>query len=250
MSEETEKKYNFQLGKPGEGEKEVVNRIYITEERPTPFHEEELIRLNGIITAPSEFHQKRRGQFQVGQSYVEFDKKNTTIKLVKDDKSYFQTIIEGKMTRHPFLKELRINSEDFYTPETLRKVLRFNRQHFADPVVHKNLMKTLQNFKLKTEIDLEQTNDRMGTMGNSIQQRVLGFDAENQKLDFALNVPLFEGQDKIIIPLRVEIEPGANGSVKFFLLCDELEEIIEENVDLVFEEESKKFADFALIYKN
>lgn len=212
-------------------------------------YDPEQIKLDGIITVPSEFYLKRKDQCLPPFTHVIFDKESKVIQLVVEDKSKFQTVVTGKLKRHKFLSSLEINSTKSYSISELQKVLRYAKRFFADPEKHKDFIISLRNFTAKITQTTTQADDRQGNKSSSFESRVEDFVKTKEGdggLYFDLKLPIFYGTDPINLRLNVEIE-AINGSVALFLVCDDLDEIEDGIVTKIFEAEKTIFSELAII---
>lgn len=233
--------HNFE----GEEPKELVIRHGSAQNVYDP----EQIVLTGIITAPSEFYQKRKEQCIAKFTHVIFDKESKKIVLVVDDFYKFKSIITGKLTKHKFLNSLEINSTKSYGITELQKVLRYAKRFFADPEKHKSFIISLRNFTAKITQTTTQADDRQGNKSSSFESRVEDFVKTSESgggLFFDLILPIFYGTDPMNIRINVEIE-AINGSVALFLVCDDLDEIEDGIVTKIFETEKTIFSELAII---
>jgi hypothetical protein len=212
-------------------------------------YDPEQVVLEGIITVPSEYYQKRKDQCPAKVTHVIFDKEAKFIKLVVTDYWKFKSLITGRLTKHKFLKSLEINSTKHYSITELQKVLRYAKRFFADPEKHKSFIVSLRNFTAKITQTTTQADDRQGNKSNSFESRVEDFVKTSEGsggLYFDLLLPIFYGTDPVSIRLTVEIE-AINGAVALFLVCDDLDEIEDGIVTKVFETEKAIFSQLAII---
>lgn len=212
-------------------------------------YDPEQIKLEGIISVPSEFYLKRKDQCLAPFTHVIFDKENKCIQLIVEDKSKFQTIVTGRLKKHKFLSSLEINSTKSYGITELQKLLRYAKRFFVDPEKHKSFIVSLRNFTAKITQTTTQADDRQGNKSNSFESRVEDFVKTKEGdggLFFDLKLPIFYGTDPMTIRLNVEIE-AINGSVALFLVCDDLDEIEDGIVTKIFETEKSIFGELAII---
>lgn len=220
-------------------------------------YDPEKVQLEGIITAPSEFYSKRRFMpldednvpvgvgFSRHTTHVIFNKEKRTISLHVNENDKFGSVINGSLVFNKFLDSLEINSSQSYSIVQLQKLFRFERRWFADPEKHKQLLLNLRNFTTVITMKTQQEDDRAGNKMQLFESKVSEF-AKKTDLDFVLNLPVFDGLEKRAIPISVEIE-AISGSVALFLVCDELDEIIDEIVTTIFEQEKQIFKDIVII---
>lgn len=220
-------------------------------------YDPEKVQLDGIITAPSEYFTKRRYvaldeanlPVEVGFSrhstHVIFNKEERKIVLTVNEHDKFATVVMGSLKFNKFLASLEINSPQSYSIAQLQKLFRFERRWFADPDKHRQLLLKLRNFTTVITVKTQQEDDRAGNKSQLFESKVSEFTKAND-LGFVLSLPVFDGLEKRQIPISVEIDV-VGGSVALFLVCDELDEIIDEIVTSIFDREKEIFKDIVII---
>lgn len=230
------------------GANESQKLLVIRHDNPLPVYDPVPVHIEGIITTPSEFLQKRSVQCDPKQCHVIFSKKDLTITFVINERDHFKNKVTGKLKLGAFLNGLKINKDSGYSIKELAAALKFQRMHFKNKIDHKNLMFALENFTAKVETTKGESNDHKGDKKKFVNEKITQFGEENN-LDFTLLTQLFEGGPKIEVPIRVDLEPR-DGDVALFLLYDELEEVKEAAVEELFNAEMEKFAEFPVIEKD
>lgn len=219
-------------------------------------YDPEKVQLKGIITAPSEYFQKRswfigteggpqeRCGIDPSEAHVIFNKEERKITLTVNERDKFATVVTGSLNVNKFLSSLAINSAP-YTIGDLQKALRFARKWFANPDQHKNLILKLRNFTATITTTTQQENDMAGNKMQLFESKVSKFTQAND-LGFTLKLPPFDGVDEELIGISVEIDV-INGQVALFLVCDDLDEIEDRIVNTIFEREKEIFKDIVII---
>ncbi|WP_342088035.1 hypothetical protein [Dyadobacter sp. OTU695] len=219
-------------------------------------YDPEKVQLDGIITAPSEYFSKRRFAhvedarlvdvgFTLHSTHVIFNKEQRKIVLTVNEHDKFATVVIGSLKFNKFLDSLEINSPQSYSIAQLEKAFRFERRWFADPSKHKDLILKLRNFTAKITTTSQQENDLQGNKKAFFESKVSEF-TKSTDLGFVLSLPVFDGLEKRQIPISVEIDV-VGGSVALFLVCYELDEIIDEIVTSIFDREKEIFKDIVII---
>lgn len=232
---------------PGEAQKLLVIRF----DNPAKDYDPERINIAGTIRTPSEFYNKRSDIIDPKKGYVEFSKEQRKITLILNSENKFFAKIEGKLKMSAFLNSLHINDGDHpYSLPGLRKTLKNKRMYFDDKATYKPLMLALQNYTATVEKTIQEWKEDTKQKATGVKiERKLSQAAEEFKFDFVLSVPIFEGGEKIKIPITVVVEPGETG-VELFLEYDDLDEKIEDEIDRIFVEEAEHFKEFAIIEKD
>jgi len=241
---EKEQELNLHLiGSPGTETTHVIRH-----DEPLKVYDPTIVTLDGIITSPWEFFNKRRPECTFDDCHVVFSKKSLSITFIVREKDKFKTTVTGKLKRTDFLSSLKLNQTTGYTIKELMEKLKFARMYFKHKEEHKKLLIKLRNFTATVEKTVSEVNDRKTEKGSVINEKIINFTEENA-LDFVLSVPIFEGQPKVDIPISIEMEPR-NGDVILFLIYDDFDEIQEETIEAIFKEQKEKFDDFACIDKD
>lgn len=136
----------------------------------------------------------------------------------------------GRLTPAVELSELQLNKEMNF--DDFRKHIKRIRRFFASDETFTGLMSSLNNFKAKATIEIENTKDNRGNLKNSVE-RIADTDLIES---FSVVVPLYYNEDKV--RLEIDLNYDLQGqSLVFWLECPTLVETAEKYATdrLVFE---------------
>ena len=215
--------------------------------------------ISGTIDAPSEFWMKRNEilkpigavatsdniNFNPDATYVEFDYKNATIKLVVAAAHPSQITVNGEFILNSIFAELNINTKEPYSDQNvLLGIIRYKSNIFETIEAHKDFLSRLRNFTARATKEYKQYSDQKGNAGKSQVVELQEF----TPLDFEIFVPIFNGEAKSKIKIEIEIEER-NGSLVFFLVSAELPRLIESYKEQKFADLKANFVGIPVINK-
>jgi hypothetical protein len=222
------------------GEKELVIRTGEAERVLYP----NKVRLNGTISAPANFYEKRKSLHNPNLCHVVFDKATQILKLVVDEQfSERNYEIVGKVEDNPDLNAFSINAGgDTFTVKELMNVLKFNRVHFKDKDDNHKIVLALQNFKAKVEKTLE---DSSNLRGNEAKVQITKLEHDLQE-SFMLQMPIFKGGETKTFKVDICVQVS-NGSVVVWLESRDLKDLQVTGVSAIMDAELAKFTDIVCI---
>lgn len=227
------------------------NEIIIREGTALPAREPVQIRISGDIHSVSSFLKIRNEQQANGDQYVDetqaliiINKNEKLIQLLLRPGDPYGAEITGRLEMSDEIKPFYINQNKTFNREEFVKLLRFNKLFFDNPEKHETLLKQIMAFNAKAYIEMNAASDNRSNRNTSFAKNV-----ETQlPADFILNVPIFKGFPKQ--SFRVEIAfDVTEGSVKFWLESVELHEIMQRQLDEIFNDEMKNFQGLVIINK-
>jgi hypothetical protein len=206
------------------------------------------LKFSGNITSPADFFEDRastkRKLLDTNVSHVEVDNRKLTIALIIDEKHPKRTEIIGTLQKNPDLEAFGIWEKQFEHGELL-KFIRKNRRFFNSKEECDKLIRSLANFKYDRNISGKTANDNKGNIEEGFKQTL----TQNIKLEFKLNIPLFEG-----FPERtflVEIVPDiTDAGSRFWFESVGLLELQEKEAKAILDKEIKRFKEIVILYKN
>lgn len=211
--------------------------VIIRHGQALPLHEPQKLFLSGDINTPFEFYEKRKDLFSHSildapilynshKTNVVFNKESGTLVLSTNEDSFFATTVKGTLKLDPIFSQLKVNDEDFkgFTPSELAKILRMNRRLFDDKAFFSDLVNSLQKFKAKFDTEFENSNDKKGSVANSVVKKMVS----EHNYNFSLTVPVFEGLGTHIVPIEVDIDYSGDAQIRCTLISVELQEIIDQ----------------------
>lgn len=205
---------------------------------------------DGLLNAPGLYYQKRVAAndkyFDAAKAVVEVDYDNRTIRLLVDPTNPDADIVTGKIFSESTLAPFRINAGSVWKPRDLGVFLRRNRQYFEDITTGAQLISELLTLKVKTDGQIEVSNDDRGNKTNLFSQKAV----TNIPVSFTLNMPILSGGKKR--PFIVDIHLDVNGSSVDISL--ESIDLTEKTIDAIISEMDGQVSLFAesgipIVYK-
>jgi len=242
MSEKAEQ-FFFNVGE--------VNEVIIRHGDALPIREPQKLSLSGDINTPFEFYEKRKelflhniqdvvADYDSSRTNVVFNKDAGTLVLSTNEDSFFATTVKGTLKLDPIFSTLKVNDDDFkgFTPAELAKILRMNRILFHDKVFFSELVNSLQNFKAQFDTQFENSNDKKGSVANSVVKKMVS----EHNYNFSLTVPVFEGLATHIVPIEVDIDYSGDAQIRCTLVSVELQESIDETKQEIIDKAKDVFS--------
>ena len=132
-----------------------VKTITILEGQALPQREPKIININGTISAPFEFIEKRKDKYDESEVSITYDRNKMEIVLRAGDQNYFGATITGKLEINPDLKKFNINEQIQTSIPDMTRFLKLNKYFFADPEQSMKVISNLQKFSasIKTQLD-------------------------------------------------------------------------------------------------
>lgn len=199
--------------------------------------------VDGVITAPGDFWEKRKGLHDPEKTHVLINLLNGSIKLSVDENNVNSSVISGKLSLNPELTALSINSSKTTTVKELMGLLKMNRVFFTDKDENAKIVTNLQNWKAKIETDLEASNNHRGT-----QRNVKNIDLiHTMDESFVLEIPIFKGMNpsKFKVDICIDVRDAA---VVVWLESRELKELEILCRNAAIEIEKKRFEGVCVMY--
>lgn len=182
--------------------------------------------IEGVITSPIDWLEKRVDLIDQKKAHVEVSRENMTILLVvAEDDEYAIGKIKGKVEFTEIFTKTKINNDrDAWVPDRLGQFLRLNRGLFTDKEECMKLVSALKNFTAKAKSEIQKQKDPNGSRAEVFKQEV----ESNLPHDFTLNLAIFKGTPKVPIVVEFDhyladgdcylqlVSPGANEAVEEF----------------------------------
>lgn len=140
--------------------------------------------------------------------------------------------IESKIILNPDLTQFEINSGKRYSPFGLSDFIKMNRHLFESKSIAMELVSVLRNIKASVNKAIEANKDERGNRRALIDQVV----QTNIPESFNIELPVFKGQPKMIIPVEVVIDED----LECMLMSPDLKQIIAEQSELLIGAELDK----------
>lgn len=193
------------------------------------------INIEGIITAPCEFLNKRinAGQFEQKDCHIIVNREEIKVSLVVNESDeYKRGVVVGKLQYHPKFIEFGINTGKVWSPTELGLFVKMNRAFFGDKGTNMELVSKLMNFTATVNHQIEREVQENGNRKDNFAQTV----NSNLPKVFNLNIPIFKGGK----PESLEVETFAKidgREVAFVLLSPGAQATIEELRDKAIDEQ-------------
>ena len=197
--------------------------------------------LDGIITTPANWLEKRIKDVELSKAYLVVDREGMQIALVVNETDYYnKRIIKGSVEFSEIFESFRINQEKGWLPEKLGQFIRLNRSAFADTSVAAELVTKLRKFNADVKVKLEKSNESNGSRSIVYDQQV----TSSLPTEFTINIPLFKGDSKG--QFTVEIDHYVDGADCFIVLVSpSANDAVEKFRDTILDREIERFKQFA-----
>lgn len=204
-------------------------------EGAAPVHKDpKAVSINGTITAPRKFIEKRTKTFDKNKSHALVNKFNGTIDLNIDETNPKDNYtIYGKIKKAALFVELGINSEKNYSTDSLSKKLRMLRSIFVDKNQHASVVANLRNFVAKVNQEIESDNDLKGNKSLAFRQKV----ESNIPETFAIRIPIIEGEEPETFEVAVIVEVGSSTEVVCTLESVESKDLFDVHAEKIITSE-------------
>jgi hypothetical protein len=222
-----DQKLNFNLGDEKNPTVTVLTGSALEEKYPV------IIGISGILSAPAQFLEKKKDLYKPINCHLIVDKVPGKLTFDINDKDEFGDQVNGSLKVSGVLQSFRINTDHLYNPSELEKFLRRVKIWFADKAECDEMLHSLRNFTAKVTTNVEKLNDNNGNTKNLYETAIANV---TLKKTFKLNIPLYEGYEKKQFYVEVAVDVSSS-NVKFFLLSDELYELIETEKERLLNEQ-------------
>jgi len=199
--------------------------------------DEEPVEISGILSAPADFLERKKENWEPKNCHVLVDYYNGSITLKTDERTFNHNTIKGALTESRVLGKFNINTGKRYSNFELAALFRVNKYWFATPEDQSRIIAELQKFQANVSTKIKAHNDNSGNSVSSLEKEVNGI---SWNRTFRLNIPIFEGYPKVLVPVEIGVEPTSN-DVKLFLESPELYELIESTKGGLIDEQTKRF---------
>ncbi|MCR4916263.1 MAG: hypothetical protein K6A96_10970 [Prevotella sp.] len=220
----------------GENRKEIVIReIDKVVETELPALEPEKLSIEGTITAPARFLEKRWQDEQVEHSrthiLVDRDKMHITLIANETDRRNRMTVVGRLMLSRQYLA-FGINEKEDWDPVDLANFFRINRTYFDGKEENMKLVTALKGFQAKVSQTVEREEKDNGSRADVFRQVVDSSLPES----FAIRIPIFKDSEPALI--KVEIIAHVHGrDFELELISPEAAAILEEHRDKIIDEQ-------------
>ncbi len=201
------------------------------------------VHLKGVISAPSEFYNKRKHLHNPDKCHVIFDKNIGSISLVVDEQFDNDNYkVTGTITDNPDLNVFKINQEHLFGIKELMQIIKFNRIHFIDKEQNAKIVLSLQNFKGKIEKVLTDKSDLRGQDEKSVLTKL----EHELEESFKLQMPIHKGGKPYVFNVDICVS-ASSVDVQVWLESKELKELQDYSKSNMIDEELKNFSEIVCI---
>lgn len=181
-------------------------------------------------------------QIDTAKAVVFVDKKALRIFLELDPENHYGAVISGTLQKSDELIPFFINQNKTFTKEELVKLLKFNKLFFDDASKHAELLLAFQKVSSTVSINAKESSDDRGNKERAFVKEV----TSNAPTEFILNIPIFKGFPAVRFRVEICLDV-TEGSVRLWFESVELHEIMESQVDLIFQEQLKEAEGFVIV---
>ena len=207
-------------------------------------YDPEKVRLKGIISAPGDFIDKRKGTINKDKTHVVADYTRKTLTLTVEEDSRFAYEITGWLEEYSELEELKVNKVRYYSQKELYNALKMEGIFFKTKEAHTALMEKLKKFEGTVEAAFSNADNYKGSQA---YKKVVEIKT-NIDLEFNLKMPIFAGGKAYEFKVDINVDLK-NSEVQFWLESVELHELMLKAVEEEFKAQFIRFADYVIIEK-
>lgn len=200
-------------------------------------HNPQPVNIDGTITAPSIFVEKRDVEPKMAHCLVSVTDGKMVL-VVNEQSVVDKFTITGLIEIGKKFKKIGINADVSYTPEKLAHKFRMLRSLFLNHSEHLRITSELRNMNAKVNQKIEASKDDRANMSLSFAQSVESSMPES----FRLKLPLIEGEEPTEVEVNIILNAN-NGGITCTLESVEAEEFIDSAKEKLIKEEVDKIKD-------
>jgi hypothetical protein len=211
----------------------------------------EKIHLSGDIMSIANYLAVRKDNAEgiqvvdIKKVVVEVNKTALQIVMKLDPESAYGATVTAKLEMAPEVKQFNINATTRYNRKQLHDLLKFNRIFFSDRNVHNTVLAGLAKVRFLTAAEIDQASDNKGNRQNSVKVETT---ADGFTDRFTLSIPLFKGFDKENVEIEICYDTK-DGEISFWLESVGMKEVMDTQVDRIFEKALECCDGFVVIHK-
>lgn len=225
----------------------AVRQLVIREGQAEPVNCQRSVDIQGNLSAPLEFLQKRANFINQHASHLVIDVNTAQMLLTVDEDWMFNTKVTGYCALNPDLQAYGINCEATWEPEQLAQHLRVNLHHFVgNREEGLKLVAALRNIRAKIDQQVEKFQNDKGSRRNLRDEVVYS----NIPEQFVICLPLYGyfGKNTEIV-VDVSVQPD---TLNIKLVSSELKaqllQALNDKVEEIIDEVRKVAPNLAIIY--
>lgn len=230
-------------------EKFEGNEITILEGQAHPYREPQKISITGDIKSVNTFlgirNQSGSGLQQIDKSkaLVIMNKKNRTIKLEIDPENYFGATVTGTLEDSDELKPFGINTQAMFDKKQLVQLLKFSKCYFAEPDKHASMLLAFQKLESTIAVTANDSANDRGNKEKLYKKEV----TTNAPTEFTMTIPIFKGFPAQQFRVEICLDITDGGAARFWFESVELDTLRKEQIDEIFDTETKNATEFVII---
>jgi hypothetical protein len=191
------------------------------------------VQINGNIDSVFKYLRIRKSEIKQKDCHVIVNRNDMRIMLVVNERDHYQDRITGGLELHPDFKKWQINTGESWAPKQLSEFIKMNRASFSDKETAMKLAKELQDIKVKSDKEIEKSDNNRGDYKVMIAQKVI---KSNIPEKFNLVVPIFKGVDKKAFEVEIYISPD---TFSCSLVSPDVNDIVHAYRDSIIDEQLK-----------
>lgn len=218
--------------------------IHILEgEAPQPINLK-AVSVAGRYDAVTNWWKQREKSINKIASHVEVDLDKGTITLFVEPNHPHQITVTGSVTLNKHLAKLKIETTQRFTSKELSQLLRTNRILFKDAASHSELLKKLNAFATKAQVEIDQMDDSRGNAKERIETKL----ETDIPQAFTLKSAIVQGGEERDFEVNICMEIRDKG-ISFWLESTEMSELLLSETKTLLTNEASKLEGIAIIYK-
>lgn len=162
------------------------------------------VQITGNIDSVARYLLIRKSEISQKSCHIVVNRNDMRIMLVVNENDHYQDRITGGLELHGDFKKWQINTGESWTPKQLSEFIKMNRSCFADKETAMKLSKELQEIKVKSDKEIEKSDNNRGDYKVMIAQKII---KSNIPEKFNLEVPIFKGVEKKTFEVEIYISP-------------------------------------------
>jgi hypothetical protein len=220
------------------------NELLIREGKAAEVFNPEIVSIDGNIEAPATFVNNRKADIPANKTNVIVDYDSLTITLVVDEESHYKKTVKGSLVKSDIIKELGINAKKSYSVSELVSALKLKRAYFKSREAHAGILKQLQEFTARTEVQFTSLNDYKGNVALS----KIASCKTNLDYQFSISLPIYKAIPANTFDVDIEFEPK-DGSIICWLISPDLAELEITLRDELMNKQLDSFTNYVVIKK-
>jgi hypothetical protein len=154
-----------------------------------------------------------------------------------------QSNVSGRLVVNKDLIDLKINEGAKYNLTEMKDHLKLNRRFFHVQSEYAELLKNVMDFQGKVIAEVKAQSDNRGNAKASYElQTTTAF-----KNTFQIRIPLFDDYPPVVFTVELCYQLHHGGVIEFWLLSDDLQELIDEEREKIVKEELEKIKELGYL---